>query len=84
MELGEAGADWLGVDQRVEAGGENLLAWAAEMFTLPVAAMHPAAPQDVTRLQALGADFIVPVPEVWESAQRAAELAAAYAAAVAA
>ena len=79
MELGEAGADWLGVDQRVEAGGENLLAWAVEMFTLPVAAMHPVAPEELPDLRALGADFVVASPAVWESAERAAALAAAYA-----
>lgn len=82
MELGEAGADWLGVDQRVEAGGENLLAWAAQMITLPLAAMQPAPPEDVARLRTKGADFIVPVPDVWESERRASALAAAYAAAL--
>ena len=82
MELGEAGADWLGLDQRLEAGGENLLAWAVEMITLPVAAMQPATPQEVPDLRARGADFVVPVPAVWTSEQSAAELAAAYAAAL--
>ena len=80
MELGEAGADWLGVDQRMEAGGENLLAWWAEMFTLPVAAMQPVEPEELPALRGMGADFVVVSPAIWDSAERAAALAAAYAA----
>ncbi|GEM_PF-6557337 len=79
MELAEAGADYLGIDQRVEARGENLLAWWAQMFTVPVVAMLPAAPQELPRLWRQGADFAVPLPEVWEDAARAAALAEEYA-----
>jgi len=67
MELGEAGADYLGIDQRVQAKGENLLQWWAEMFTVPVVAMHPLAPQDMAEVAALGADFLVPRDHLWTS-----------------
>ncbi len=76
MEMGEAGADYLGIDQRIEAGGENLLAWWAEMFTLPVVAMHPVTPDEVVRLARLGADFVVPSPEIWSDVNKAGKLAA--------
>ncbi len=79
MEMGEAGADYLGIDQRLEAGGENLLAWWAEMFTVPVVAMHPVAPQEAPRVVRLGADFLVPSPEIWHSAEDAERLAAEWA-----
>ena len=79
MEMGEAGADYLGIDQRLEAGGENLLAWWAEMFTVPVVAMHPVAPQEAPRVVRLGADFLVPSPEIWRSSEDAERLAAQWA-----
>ena len=78
MELGEAGADYLGIDQRVQARGENLLAWWAQMFTVPVVAMQPAAPRQVADVARLGADFLVPVPEMWQDAAQADMLARAY------
>ncbi len=78
MELGEAGADYLGIDQRLEARGENLLAWWAEMFTVPVVAMHVAIPAELPALVRLGADFAVPGPHMWEDPAQAAELAEAW------
>lgn len=82
MEMGEAGADYIGIDQRLEAGGENLLAWWAEMFTVPVVAMHPVRPDEAERLARLGADFIVPSMETWQDADQAERLAARWRAAL--
>ncbi len=77
MRLGEAGADYIMIDQRQQAGGENLLSWWAEMFVVPVVAAHPAEEADAAALAAAGADFVCPTPAMWESPDRAAEIAAA-------
>ena len=78
MELGEEGADYLGIDQRTQARGENLLAWWAQMFTVPVVAMHPVAPEELLQLFRLGADFAVPVATMWQDVEQAAALGRAY------
>ncbi len=78
MELGEAGADYLGIDQRVEARGENLLAWWAQMFTVPVVAMNPAAARELEHLARAGADFAVPVADMWLGEEQAARLGESY------
>ena len=82
MELGEAGADYLMIDQRLEAGGENLLAWWAEMFSVPVVAGRPVAPEEVVAVLALGADFLVPADEIWANAEKARVLGKEYATAL--
>ena len=79
MELGEAGADYLMIDQRLEAGGETLLAWWAEMFTVPVVAAQPVAPEEAAAVLALGADFLVPVDDMWADAETARMLGGKYA-----
>ena len=71
MLLGEAGIDYLAVDQRREAAGENLLSWWAEMFVIPVVAFAPAAPDQVADLVRLGADFIRPQEDMWRSPEAA-------------
>ncbi len=79
MELGEAGADYLMIDQRLEAGGENLLAWWAEMFTVPVVAAQPVGPEEAPGALALGADFLVPTADIWHDAETARAFAVRYA-----
>ena len=79
MELGEAGADYLMIDQRLEAAGENLLAWWAEMFTVPVVAAQPVEPEAARAVLALGADFLVPSMEMWRDAAMARKLGERYA-----
>ncbi len=66
MELGEAGIDYIAIDQRVQARGENLLAWWARVCVVPVLAAHPVTPPEAPRLKALGADFLVPREDMWE------------------
>jgi thiamine-phosphate pyrophosphorylase len=77
MELGEAGIDYIAIDQRQEAGGENLLAWWAEMFVIPVVAMAPARPADMPELARRGAGFVRPPDEMWTDPQAAARVVAA-------
>ncbi len=76
MTLGAAGIDYLALDQRLEAGGENMLAWWAELFVVPVVAIHPAPPSAAAELAARGADFICPDARMWESAEAAARIVA--------
>ena len=74
MELGEADIDYIAIDQRQEAGGENLLAWWAEMFVVPVVAIAPARPADMPALVARGAGFVRPPDEMWQDADAAARV----------
>ncbi len=74
MELGEAGIDYIAIDQRQEAGGENLLAWWAEMFVVPVVAIAPARPAELPALVARGAEFVRPPDEMWQDAEAAARV----------
>ncbi len=67
MLLGEAGIDYLAIDQRREAAGENLLAWWAEMFVIPVVAFAPVASDEVPELVRLRPDFIRPDDAMWHS-----------------
>ena len=76
MRLGEAGVDYLALDQRLEAGGENLLDWWVEMFVVPVVAIHPAGAAAVAGLVRRGADFVRPSDDMWADAERAREVVA--------
>ncbi len=76
MDLGLAGIDYLALDQRLEAGGENMLDWWVEMFVIPVVALHPAAPGAARDLARRGADFILPGVAMWESPEKAAHIIA--------
>jgi len=74
MRLGEAGVDYLALDQRLEAGGENLLDWWVEMFVVPVVAIHPAGAAAIADLVRRGADFVRPSDDMWADAGRAREV----------
>ncbi len=76
MRLGEAGIDYLALDQRLEAGGENLLDWWVEMFVVPVVAIHPASATLIGDLARRGADFACPSDDMWTDAERACEVVA--------
>lgn len=79
MELGEAGADYVALDQDAvrpegESGpGEPIIAWWSALVEVPCVAFTPAAPERVPALIAEGADFIRPADEMWLSAERARE-----------
>ncbi len=77
MALGEAGVDYLALDQRQEAGGENLLDWAAQLLVIPLVAIHPAAAAQMATLAARGADFVTPPEGIWSDEQSAARVAEA-------
>ncbi len=74
MELGETDIDYIAIDQRQEAGGENLLSWWAEMFVVPVVAIAPARPADMPALVARGADFVRPPDTMWQDETTAAHV----------
>ncbi len=76
MRLGEAGVDYLALDQRLEAGGENLLDWWVEMFVVPVVAIHPAGVAALADLTRRGADFVCPSEDMWADEERAREVMA--------
>jgi len=77
MDLGEAGVDYLALDQRFEAGGEPLLEWWAELFVIPVVAFHPVKPSGMAGLARRGADFVRPEENIWTDVARAGAVGAA-------
>jgi thiamine monophosphate synthase len=62
MVAGEAGADYVLFGQRDSLGErtDDLVAWAADLTTLPVAAVGPVERADGERLLAAGASMLVP------------------------
>lgn len=77
MELGEAGADYVALDQEATANaggasdGEPIIGWWAALFEVPCVAYRPAGERDVAMLISQGADFIRPPDEMWQSAEHA-------------
>jgi len=66
MEMAEAGADYVALDA---GGGENLVAWWAELFEVPCVVV--LAPGEARQAIADGADFLVPPANMWASPEKA-------------
>jgi thiamine-phosphate pyrophosphorylase len=64
MELGEAGADYVGFDLAAPEAAETL-AWWGEMMTVPCIAFGAIDPALAAELARTGADFIAPEPDAW-------------------
>lgn len=74
MGLAEKGADYLAfgpsaasldidaIDQQAE-----LIAWWAEIFVVPCVAWNVDDPREAERMAVLGADFVAPSTQVWDS-----------------
>lgn len=66
MSLGESGADYVAFGRQTDVYGadaaretqQELVAWWAEMFVVPVLALDIESTEDITDLTAAGADFI--------------------------
>lgn len=82
MELGEAGADYVGFHND-SAGGRELIAWWAELFEIPCVALDPVEPAAAGELARLGADFVRPAQSMWASPAAAKQVIGATLAAVA-
>jgi thiamine-phosphate pyrophosphorylase len=64
MELGEAGADYVGFDLAAPGAAETI-AWWGEMMTVPCVAFGAIDPAAAASLARNGADFIAPEPDAW-------------------
>lgn len=82
MELGEAGADYIGFHNDA-AGGHDLIAWWAELFEVPCVALDPVEPAGAGELARLGVDFVRPDTAMWASPDAARRVIADTLAAVA-
>jgi thiamine-phosphate pyrophosphorylase len=72
MELAEAGADYVMLDQTFElAAGETLIAWWASVMEVPCVAKHPADARAIAELARAGADFVRPADDMWTSPEQA-------------
>jgi thiamine-phosphate pyrophosphorylase len=79
MELGEAGADYVGFDLAAPEAAETL-AWWGEMMTVPCIAFGAIEPAMAAELARNGADFIAPEPDAWSRVDDSNALAALQAA----
>ena len=79
MELGEAGADYVGFDLAAPETAATI-AWWGEMMTVPCVAFGRIDPETATSLARNGADFIAPEPDVWAGVYSSSALAALQAA----
>jgi thiamine-phosphate pyrophosphorylase len=77
MEFAEAGADYVTLRGR-GPDGEPLAAWWAEIATMPVVAGDPVGLEEAAWLARRQVDFVVPLPDIWESPANARAIAAAY------
>jgi thiamine-phosphate pyrophosphorylase len=73
MEMGEAGADYVGFANAAE-GGLELVEWWGELFEVPCVALDPVAPDEARELARLGADFVRPAADMWASPASAREV----------
>jgi thiamine-phosphate pyrophosphorylase len=79
MEVGEAGADYVGFDLAASESAE-VIAWWGEMMTVPCVAFGRIDAGSAGTLARSGADFIAPEPELWSRTDPARDLAAIQAA----
>lgn len=70
MELAEAGADYVGFSDP-QADVADIIAWWAELFEVPCAALDPADAARAGELARRGADFVRPDDAMWTSADSA-------------
>jgi thiamine-phosphate pyrophosphorylase len=75
MELGEAGADYVGFDIAAPEAGETI-AWWGEMMTVPCIAFGRIEPATAAALARDGADFIAPEPDAWSGVDPSSALVA--------
>jgi thiamine-phosphate pyrophosphorylase len=75
MELGEAGADYVGFDLAAPETAATI-AWWGEMMTVPCIAFGPIDATMARQLAKDGADFIAPEPGLWSRVDPAGELEA--------
>lgn len=61
MELGEAGVDYLSIADR------DLLAWWAELMEVPCVGIGVRDAEEAAEMVRLGADFLCPDPNLWQS-----------------
>jgi thiamine-phosphate pyrophosphorylase len=73
MVLAEMGADYVafGLEDRHDVDAiehcAELIAWWSDIFVVPCVAWHVAGAEEAARYAALGADFVAPALELWQS-----------------
>jgi thiamine-phosphate pyrophosphorylase len=75
MELGEAGADYVGFDLAAPEAAATI-AWWGEMMTVPCVAFGRIDAATAAALARNGADFVAPEPDVWSRVDPSSTVAA--------
>jgi thiamine-phosphate pyrophosphorylase len=73
MEMGEAGADYVGL-RNAAPEGLDLVRWWGELFEVPCVALDPVEPAEAGELARLGADFVRPAQAMWTSPDMARDV----------
>ncbi len=78
MEASEQGADYVAFNQKKQTGGEPLIKWWNDIAELPSVPFDAVTFAELTILLPQKPDFIRPADEMWESAEAAAKVIAAF------
>jgi thiamine-phosphate pyrophosphorylase len=76
MEIAETGCDYLLFDIGPAQTVPDVLAWWAEMMTVPLVARGAFKPADCAGYVAANIDFLAPDAGIWQAADPVAEIAA--------
>lgn len=74
MEAAEAGADYVAFAQASQQNGEPLIQWWQDIFEVPSVAFDPVDAAGLATLLPQKPDFIRPMDEMWQSAERATDV----------
>lgn len=71
MQAGEAGVDYVALDQAAQRFGEPVIGWWADLFEIPCVAFVPAGASDLDKLLPQRPDFIRPSDAMWQNQSEA-------------
>lgn len=80
MEASEQGADYVAFTQKKQTGGEPLVKWWNDIAEIPCVPFDGVSLEELDTLLQQLPDFVRPTDAMWENAEQAANIIAAYSA----
>jgi thiamine-phosphate pyrophosphorylase len=74
MEAAEAGADYMAFTQTKQYQGEPIINWWQDLTDVPAVAFDPVSPDAVATLKPQRPDFIRPIDDMWQDADKATHI----------